>query len=177
MKTLIFQNCNENIARISALVYKSFRAEIFTIFLLQFWKINVLTNLFWDYVTFRLSQLLRQMLWKWVQKKTYSNSRPFHCQISLFYQTSNVPNFCCNDELSLMMSWVGCKLTDLELLILFAENSQILLKISVIPILLTFMYLVALNLVVNNQLHSSLNSTHHRTQLIISAHDCQMCFF
>ena len=40
--------------------------------------------------------------------------------------------------------------------ILFAKNSQILLKISDIPILLTFMYLVALNLLVNNQLNSSL---------------------
>ena len=37
-------------------------------------------------------------------------------------------------------------LKDSELLILFADNSQIVLKISVIPILLTFMYLVALNL-------------------------------
>ena len=57
--------------------------------------------------------------------------------------------------------WVGCLLNDSELFILFAENSQILLKISVIPILLTFMYLVALNLLVNNQLNSLLNSTHH----------------
>ena len=32
------------------------------------------------------------------------------------------------------MSWVCCLLTDSELFILFAENSQILLKISVIPI-------------------------------------------
>ena len=51
-----------------------------------------------------------------------------------------------------MMSWVGCLLT---------ENSQILLKISVIPIFLTFIYLVALNLSVKNQLNSSSNSTHH----------------
>ena len=43
--------------------------------------------------------------------------------------------------------------------ILFAENSQILLKISVIPIFLTFIYLVALNLLVNNQLNSSSNSS------------------
>ena len=35
---------------------------------------------------------------------------------------------------------------------LFAENRQILLRISLIPILLTFIYLVALNLLVNNQL-------------------------
>ena len=40
-----------------------------------------------------------------------------------------------------MMSWVGCLLKDSELFVLFAENSQIFLKISVIPILLTFMYL------------------------------------
>ena len=38
----------------------------------------------------------------------------------------------------------------------FAENSHILLKISVIPILLTCMYLVALKLLLNNQLNSSL---------------------
>ena len=60
-----------------------------------------------------------------------------------------------------MMSWVGCLLKDSKLFILFAENSQILLKISVIPILLTIIYLVALNLLVNNQLNSSSNSTHH----------------
>ena len=56
-----------------------------------------------------------------------------------------------------MMSWVGYLLTDSEFfLIFFAENSQILLKISVIPILFTFMYLVVLNMLVNNQLNSSL---------------------
>ena len=68
---------------------------------------------------------------------------------------------CHNDELSWAMSWVGCFLIDSALFILFAENSKILLKISVIPILLTFIYLVALNLLVNNQLNSSSNSTHH----------------
>ena len=56
-----------------------------------------------------------------------------------------------NDELSWMMSWVGCLLNDSELFILFAENSQILLNISVIPILLTFIYLVA-RLSVSNEL-------------------------
>ena len=55
-----------------------------------------------------------------------------------------------------VMSWVDCLLTDSELFILFADKSQILLKISVIPILLAFIYLVALNLFVNNQLNSSL---------------------
>ena len=62
-----------------------------------------------------------------------------------------------NDELSSTMNWVGCLLKDSEFFfILFAENNQILLKISVIPNLLTFIYLVALNLLVNNQLKSSL---------------------
>ena len=41
-----------------------------------------------------------------------------------------------------MMSLVGCLLTDSELFILFPENSQILLKISVIPILLTLFHMV-----------------------------------
>ena len=68
---------------------------------------------------------------------------------------------CRNDGLSSMMSWVGCLLKDSELFILFAENSQILLKISVIPNLLTFIDLVALNLLVNNQLNSLSHSTHH----------------
>jgi len=49
-----------------------------------------------------------------------------------------------------MMSWVGCLLKDSEIFILFAENSQILLKISVTPILLTFIHLIAHNLLVNN---------------------------
>ena len=75
-----------------------------------------------------------------------------YCDIYL----SNVPNFCPNDELNSTMIWVGCLLTDSELFILFAENSQILIEIFVIPSLLTFIYLVALNLLVNNQLNSSL---------------------
>ena len=52
------------------------------------------------------------------------------------------------------MSGVGCLLK--IFFVLFAENSQILLEISVITILLTFIYLVALNLLVNKQLNSSL---------------------
>ena len=58
----------------------------------------------------------------------------------------NVTIMCRYDELSLMMSQVGCLLKDSELFILFAGNSQILVKISVIPTLSTFMNLVALNL-------------------------------
>ena len=51
---------------------------------------------------------------------------------------TSVPNFCRCDELSSILSWVDCLLTDSEVFILFSENSQIRLKISVIPILLTF---------------------------------------
>ena len=58
-----------------------------------------------------------------------------------------------------MMSWVGCFLKDSELFILFEENIQILLKISVIPILLTFIYLVALNLKQPTQPIVQLNSS------------------
>ena len=82
-----------------------------------------------------------------------------HNRVVVLILVLNVPNFCLNDELSSTMNWVGCFLTDSELF-MFGENRQILLKISVIPIFLTFMYLVALNLLVNNQLNSSLNSTH-----------------
>ena len=52
-----------------------------------------------------------------------------------------------------------CKSSKIAIII-FAENSQILLKISVIPILLFFVYLVALK---------------QPTQLIIVAHNCHLC--
>ena len=52
---------------------------------------------------------------------------------------------CRNDKLSLTLSWVSCLLKDSELFTLFAENSQILLKIAVIPILLKFIYLVSVS--------------------------------
>ena len=86
-------------------------------------------------------------------------------------QQNIVTVICRNDELSWTMSWVGCLLIDSVLFILFAENSQILLKISVTPILLIFIYLVALNLSINNLLNSPSNSTHHW------AHNCHTCVF
>ena len=55
-----------------------------------------------------------------------------------------------NDELN----WLFTK--RFRTFYLFAENSQNLLKLSVIPILLTLMYIVALNILANNQLNSSL---------------------
>ena len=64
---------------------------------------------------------------------------------TLCYQKTFVTIMCRNDELRLAMSWVGCLLKDSELFVLFAENSQFLLKIYAIPILLTLKYLVALN--------------------------------
>ena len=72
-----------------------------------------------------------------------------------------------------MMCWVGYLLKDSELFILFAENSQILLKISVIPILVTFIYLVELNLLLNNQLNSSLR--HILVTLLSSWNSSQPC--
>ena len=69
-------------------------------------------------------------------------SRKIKIQNATSLQQTNESIICHNDELSLMMRWVGCLLKNIELFILFSENSQILLKISVIPILLTFIYLV-----------------------------------
>ena len=76
----------------------------------------------------------------------------FKFQVTWFFEVLiSVTIMCRNDKLSSTMSWVNCFLKDSEFFILFAENSQMLLKISVIPILLTFIYLVAHNLLVNNQ--------------------------
>ena len=68
--------------------------------------------------------------------------------------------------MSSTMSWVGRLLKDSEIFILFADNNQILLKISVIPILLTFVYLVFSTWFVSKQ----------PTQLIIAAHNCHINF-
>ena len=66
-----------------------------------------------------------------------------------------------NDELIWMVTKRFRAFYESPLLILFAENGQFLLTISVIPILLTFMYLVALNLLVKQptQLIVQLNSS------------------
>ena len=53
-----------------------------------------------------------------------------------FEKTTCLTIMCRNDELSWLLA------LGYLLFILFSENSQILLKISVIPILLTFIYLV-----------------------------------
>ena len=50
--------------------------------------------------------------------------------------TPIVTIMCQNDELSLTISLVGCLLKDSKLFIFFAKNSQIPLKIAVIPILI-----------------------------------------
>ena len=103
---------------------------------------------------------IHQKRWHWVTLKRPHKLLDVHIECHRWHQQHLGETFvtimCPNDELSSTMSWVGCLLKDSELFILFAENSQILLKISVIPILLTFIYLVALNLLVNNQLNSSL---------------------
>ena len=100
----------------------------------------------------------------YMQKKGKRMKKTFrkcpHFLLGMLYLIC-VTIMCRNDDLSWTMSWIGCLLKDSGIFILFAENSQILLKISVIPIFSTFMYLVALNLLVNNQLNSLSNSTHH----------------
>ena len=67
-----------------------------------------------------------------------------------------------------MMSWDGCLLKDSELFILFAENSQILHKIFVIPILLTFIYLVALYLLVNQPTQLIVQQNSSLWQIIVT---------
>ena len=59
----------------------------------------------------------------------------------------------------LVQQWVERLLWSQSFLYLVAEYSQNILKISVIPIFLTSIYLVALNLLVNNQLNVQLNSS------------------
>ena len=81
---------------------------------------------------------------------------------------------CRNDyivELDDELSWLLFT-KDSELFILFAENSQILLKIYVIPILLTCMYLVALESVTKQpiQLIIQLNSS---LRQIIDSNNCR----
>ena len=130
------------------------------------WLAKSLKNDFGDKLSFSLFDLktLVHCVCSWKYYLT-SNVSPIICIFCFILILKglllSVSIFCRNDELSSMMSWVSCLLKDSELFILFEENSQTLLKISVIPILLTFMYLVALNLLVNNQLNSSSNSTHH----------------
>ena len=134
-------------------------------------KIGMLTanlvypfNFFWNFAletTFRMS--ISSWVWElkfqyWMKQEVKSTTL---CCCSFHALEYYVTIMCRNDELSLTMSWVFFLLKDSELFILFAENSQILFKISVIPILLTFMYLVARNLLENNQLNSLSNSTHH----------------
>ena len=63
--------------------------------------------------------------------------------------------------MSSTMSLIGCLLKYSELFIFFVENSQIFLKIFVIPILLTFIYLVPLTTDSFGKLNSSSNSAHH----------------
>ena len=104
----------------------------------------------------------KRLPWSWhsSQLSNCVHECPSQVQCSQLWMilkiTLNESIICRNDDLSSTMSRVGCLLKYSELFILFSENSQILSKISVIPILLTFMYLVALNLLVNNQLNSSL---------------------
>ena len=68
-----------------------------------------------------------------------------------------------NDELSSSLSWLDSLPTDSKVFILFAEINQIVLKISFIPIPLTFMHLVALYKKLSGCKQSQVNSNsrHH----------------
>ena len=66
----------------------------------------------------------------------------------------------------LSLTWLDCLQIDSEGFIFFADINQILLKISCIPILLTFMYLCSSTLS-ENRVVNSLKSSQARTQLII----------
>ena len=63
------------------------------------------------------------------------------------------------------------------LFILFAENSQILLKVSVIPIILTSMYLVALNLLVSKQPTQLIVELNSSLRQMIDSMDLSHIFF
>ena len=102
-----------------------------------------------------------QMSWKLYSETSSKGTYYSQCFHNWPFKITNVTIRCQNNEMSSTKSWVGCLLKVSELFILFAENSQILHEISVISILLTLMYLVALNMLVNNQLNSLSNSTHH----------------
>ena len=102
-----------------------------------------------------ITEILRR-IWLFSANKTKS-SESFSKQPTQLIVELNSLSQLWHCILSSKMSWVGCLLKDSLLFIFFAENSQILLKIYIIPILVTFIYLVAVNLLVNNQL----NSTHH----------------
>ena len=99
------------------------------------------------------------------------------CQICNPRLNSYVTIMCRNDELRRTMSSVGCFLKDSELFTLLAENSQILLKISVIHILLTFIYLVSSTSSVSKQptqLIVQLNSS--LWHIIVTLLYCKVCW-
>ena len=66
----------------------------------------------------------------WIQSVCYFFGKINELSNLLNQLLSIVTIMCRNHELSSTMSWVDCLIPDAELFILFAENSQILLKIS-----------------------------------------------
>ena len=88
---------------------------------LQWRSVNLKSNLWW--------KERNSLSWASSLLRISSEFRSFFGRI----EKTIVTIMCSNDELSWTMSWVGCLLIDSTLFILFAENNQILLKISVIP--------------------------------------------
>ena len=122
-----------------------------------FMKRNLRFRLFWASSSVKIPVIMLAIM----ITKGFNWIKIWISRMSSYVAGTSVTIMSPNDELSSTMNWVGCLLKDSELFILFAENSQILVKISVLPILLTFIYLVALNRLVNNQLNSLSSSTHH----------------
>ena len=96
-----------------------------------------------------------------LQKNVKIYHRIWKCK-KILSQISFVTIMCCSDEsveFDDELSWLFTK--RFRAFYLICRNSQILLKISIISILLTFMYLVELNLIVNSptQLIVELNSS------------------
>ena len=78
-----------------------------------------------------------------IHQKSWKNLVDSELGIGWWHVMNNLPYFCHNDELSSSLSWLFTNRFRV-LFISFAENSQIFLKIYIILILLTFMYLVTL---------------------------------
>ena len=68
----------------------------------------------------------------------------------------NVTIICNNDDLSLSLTWPDCLQIDSDAFILVVEINQILLKIYFTPILLAFMYLVAIFQKISSQTQTQL---------------------
>ena len=97
-----------------------------------FMKQNLRFRLFWASSSVKIPVIMLAIM----ITKGFNWIKIWISRMSSYVAGTSVTIMSPNDELSSTMNWVGCLLKDSELFILFAENSQILFKISVFPILL-----------------------------------------